>query len=149
MALIAVGEKAPSFDLVNQDGKSISLESFEGKYVLMWWYPKADTPGWTIEGNGFRDRIQNFKDKNCEILGVSFDAPADNKAFKEKFDFPYDLLSDGDKRASIRFGASDGSPGNASRVSVLIGPEGEIVKAYEKVTPAEHPEQVLADLALV
>ena len=149
MALIAVGEKAPSFDLVNQDGKSISLETFEGKYVLMWWYPKADTPGWTIEGNGFRDRIQNFKDKNCEILGVSFDAPADNKAFKEKFDFPYDLLSDGDKGASIRFGASDGSPGNASRVSVLIGPEGEIIKAYEKVTPADHPDQVLADLTLV
>ena len=149
MALIAVGEKAPSFDLVNQDGKSISLETHKGKFVLMWWYPKADTPGWTIEGNGFRDRIQNFKDKNCEILGVSFDAPADNKAFKDKFDFPYDLLSDGDKGASIQFGASDGSPGNASRVSVLIGPEGEIIRAYEKVIPAEHPEQVLADLAVV
>ena len=115
----------------------------------MWWYPKADTPGWTIEGIGFRDRIQDFEEKKCAVLGVSFDSPADNKAFKEKFGFPYDLLSDGDKGASIQFGASDGSPGNASRVSVLIGPEGEIVKAYEKVTPAEHPEQVLADLALV
>ena len=147
--MIAVGEQAPSFTMVNQDGETVSLKDYAGKFVLMWWYPKADTPGWTIEGNGFRDRIQDFEEKNCVVLGVSFDSPADNKAFKEKFDFPYDLLSDGDKGASIRFGASDGSPGNASRVSVLIGPEGEIVKAYEKVTPAEHPEQVLADLALV
>ena len=83
------------------------------------------------------------------VLGVSFDSAADNKAFKDKFDFPYDLLSDGDKGASIQFGASDGSPGNASRVSVLIGPEGDIIRAYEKVIPADHPEQVLADLALV
>ena len=146
MALIAVGEKAPSFDLVNQDGKSISLESFEGKYVLMWWYPKADTPGWTIEGNGFRDRIQNFKDKNCEILGVSFDAPADNKAFKEKFDFPFDLLTDSDKVASLGFGVQENEKGNAGRMSVLVGPNGTVVKVYGEVKPADHPEQVLADL---
>ena len=147
--MIAVGEQAPLFTMTNQDGNPVSLKDYTGKFVLMWWYPKADTPGWTIEGIGFRDRIQDFEEKNCAVLGVSFDSPADNKAFKEKFDFPYDLLSDGDKRASIRFGASDGSPGNASRGSVLIGPEGEIIKAYEKVTPADHPEQVLADLALV
>ena len=147
--MIAVGEQAPLFTMTNQDGNPVSLNNYTGKFVLMWWYPKADTPGWTIEGNGFRDRIQEFKEKNCVVLGVSFDSTADNKAFKDKFDFPYDLLSDGDKGASIQFGASDGSPGNASRVSVLIGPGGEIVKAYEKVTPAEHPEQVLADLSLV
>ena len=94
--MIAVGEQAPSFTMVNQDGETVSLKDYAGK-----------------------------------------------------FDFPYDLLSDGDKGASIQFGASDGSPGNASRVSVLIGPEGEIIRAYEKVIPADHPEQVLADLALV
>ncbi len=149
MTMIAVGEQAPLFTMTNQDGNPVSLKDYTGKFVLMWWYPKADTPGWTIEGIGFRDRIQDFEEKNCAVLGVSFDLPADNKAFKEKFDFPYDLLSDGDKGASIQFGASDGSPGNASRVSVLIGPEGEIIKAYEKVTPADHPQQVLADLALV
>ena len=146
MALIAVGEKAPSFELVNQDGKTISLETYRGKFVLMWWYPKADTPGWTIEGTGFRDRIQNFKDKNCEILGVSFDSPADNKAFKEKFDFPFDLLTDSDKLASLGFGIQENEKGNASRMSVLVGPNGNIVKVYGEVKPADHPEQVLADL---
>ena len=149
MSVIDVGNEAPAFELANQDGNIVSLSSYAGKYVLLWWYPKADTPGWTVEGQGFRDRIQDFEEKNCVILGVSFDSTADNKAFKDKFDFPYDLLSDGDKGASIQFGASDGSPGNASRVSVLIGPEGEIIRAYEKVTPADHPEQVVADLALV
>ena len=147
--MIAGGEQAPTFVMTNQDGKEVSLKDFTGKFVLMWWYPKADTPGWTIEGKGFRDRIKGFEENNCVVLGVSFDTTSDNKAFKDKFDFPYDLLSDGDKRASIQFGASDGSPGNASRVSVLIGPDGEIIKSYEKVIPAEHPEQVLADLALV
>ena len=147
--MIAVGEQAPLFTMTNQDGNPVSLKDYTGKFLLMWWYPKADTPGWTIEGIGFRDRIQDFEEKNCVILGVSFDSTADNKAFKHKFDFPYDLLSDGDKGASIQFGASDGSPGNASRVSVLIGPDGEIIRAYEKVVPADHPEQVLADLALV
>ena len=99
--MIAVGEQAPSFTMVNQDGETVSLKDYAGKFVLMWWYPKADTPGWTIEGNGFRDRIQDFEEKKCVVLGVSFDSAADNKAFKDKFDFPYDLLSDGDKGASI------------------------------------------------
>ena len=81
------------------------------------------------------------------MLGVSFDSTAENKAFKEKFDFPYDLLSDTDRAASIKFGAAEVSSSNASRVSVLIGPDSKVVKVYDKVTPAEHPEQVLADLA--
>ena len=145
--MIEVGEQAPAFNMSNQDGANISLDGFSGQYVLLWWYPKADTPGWTIEGNGFRDRIQSFNDKNCVVLGVSFDSPAENKAFKEKFKFSYDLLSDVDKMASIKFGAAELSSSNASRVSVLIGPDGKVVKVYDKVTPAEHPEQVLADLA--
>ena len=80
------------------------------------------------------------------ILGVSFDAPADNKAFKEKFDFPYDLLSDEGRSDSIAFGAADSDSARPSRVSVLIGPDGKIAKAYGTVKPADHPDEVLADL---
>ena len=80
-------------------------------------------------------------------MGVSFDAPAANKAFREKFDFPYDLLSDADKTASVAYGAAaDTGAKNAARVSVLIGPNGRIAAAYGTVTPADHPDQVLADL---
>ncbi len=81
------------------------------------------------------------------ILGVSFDDPTDNKAFKVKFEFPYDLLTDTNRDASKQFGATTTDSGKASRVSVLIGPEGSVVKTYDTVKPADHPDQVLADLA--
>jgi peroxiredoxin Q/BCP len=84
---------------------------------------------------------------NTVVLGVSFDPPEANKAFRDKFDFPYNLLSDTDKTASVAYGAAaDGAAKNAARVSVLIGPDGRVAAAYGAVTPAEHPEQVLADL---
>lgn len=80
------------------------------------------------------------------ICGVSFDTPAANKKFKEKFDFPYDLLSDEKRSDSIAFGAADADSPRPSRVSVLIGPDGKVAKAYATVKPAEHPDKVLADL---
>ena len=145
--MIGTGDQAPNFSFTNQDGKSVSLSDFSGKYALLWWYPKADTPGWTIEGNGFRDRIQDFKNKNCKILGVSFDSNADNKAFKDKAEYPYDLLTDSDKSASTAFGVVTSDTGKPNRVSVLIAPDGTIAKTYSTVAPAEHAEEVLADLA--
>ena len=145
--MITVGNQAPNFSFTNQDGESVSLGDFSGKYVLLWWYPKADTPGWTIEGNGFRDRIQDFNNKNCQIAGVSFDNNADNKAFKNKAEYPYDLLTDNDKSASTVFGVVISDTGKPNRVSVLIAPDGTIAKTYDTVTPAEHAEEVLADLA--
>ena len=144
--MITVGNQAPDFSFTNQDGTTVSLDDFSGKYVLLWWYPKADTPGWTIEGNGFRDRIQDFNDKNCVIVGVSFGSDIDNKAFKEKAEYPYDLLTDNDKSASTTFGVVTSDTGNPSRVSVLIAPDGSIAKTYDTVAPVEHADQVLADL---
>ncbi len=69
--MITIGDQAPNFSFTNQDGKSISLGDFSGKYVLLWWYPTPDTPGWTIEGNGFRDRIQDFSDKNHDAHAIN------------------------------------------------------------------------------
>ena len=80
------------------------------------------------------------------ILGISYDAPANNKAFRDKFGFPYDLLSDEGGKASIAYGAAAVDAARSSRVSVLIGPDGNIAAAYAQVTPVEHPDQVLADL---
>ena len=80
------------------------------------------------------------------ILGVSFDAPEDNRAFKEKFDFPYDLLSDEGRSDSIAYGAATAESEKASRVSTLIGPDGKVAVAYDTVVPADHSDQVLADL---
>jgi thioredoxin-dependent peroxiredoxin len=77
---------------------------------------------------------------------VSFDAPEANRAFQQKFGFPYDLCSDLDKSASVAFGVSDAADPRPKRMSVLVGPDGKVVAAYEKVTPADHPDEVLADL---
>ena len=144
--MIAIGDKAPAFSFTNQDGANVSLDDFSGKYVLMWWYPKADTPGWTIEGNGFRDRIQDFEDRNASIVGVSYDSPTDNGAFRDKFSFPYDLLSDEEGVMSIAFGVSEPDSSRSPRKSVLIGPDGKVVITYDKVTPADHPGLVIDDL---
>ena len=140
------GNRAPSFSVPNQDGVTVSLESLAGKRVLIWFYPKADTRGWTIEGNGFRDRIQDFQSKNVTILGVSFDSSQDQKAFKDKFDFPYDLLADTDKSMSIAYGAADASSEKPRRISVLIDTDGNIERVFDPVVPAEHPDEVLAVL---
>ncbi len=80
------------------------------------------------------------------VLGISYDAPADNRAFRAKFGFPYDLLSDEDGTASLAYGAAAPDAARASRVSVLIGPDGRVAAAYPEVIPAEHPDQVLAEL---
>ncbi len=80
------------------------------------------------------------------MLGVSFDTPDDNRAFREKFDFPYDLLSDEDKSATVAYGVVEADAERAKRMSVLIGPDGRVIAAYEQVTPADHPAEVLADL---
>ena len=144
--MIKVGDQAPAFSIPNQDGNSVSLVDHSGKYVLIWWYPKADTPGWTIEGNGFRDRIQDFKDRNAWVIGVSYDSPSDNGAFRDKFSFPYDLLSDKEGVMSIAFGVSEPGSARSPRKSVLIGPDGKVVITYDKVTPADHPGQVIYDL---
>ena len=81
------------------------------------------------------------------MLGISYDAPADNLAFRDKFGFPYDLLSDEGGTASLAYGAAAPDAARSSRVSVLIGPDGRIAVSYREVVPAEHPDQVLADLA--
>ena len=100
-----------------------------------------------MEGKGFRDRIQEFSSRNAVIAGVSFDPPAKNRAFREKLAFPFDLLSDEDRSVSMLYGAAK-KPRQwfASRVSYLIDPEGRIARAYGKVKPARHPDEVLATL---
>ncbi|MBC26888.1 MAG: hypothetical protein CMM41_06725 [Rhodospirillaceae bacterium] len=99
-----------------------------------------------MEGEGFRDRIQFFKQKDCKIFGISLDSTNDNRAFKDKFDFPFDLLSDEDGAVSSLYGAAEAGAEKARRMSVLIGSDGCVVKVYSSVKPADHPDEVLQDL---
>ena len=92
--MLKIGDKAPDFTLLDSDENSVSLSDFKGQSVVLWFFPRASTPGWTNEGLGFRDEFKKFKDKNIAIIGMSADSTKKQKNFCEKQSFPFLLLSD-------------------------------------------------------
>ena len=150
--MLLEGTKAPDFTLEDQDGNSISLSDFAGQNVLLWFYPKASTPGWTTEGQELRDEFQNFQDKNTIIIGMSADSVKSQKNFCEKQNFPFSLLSDPDKSTIRKYEAIGMKKmygreyEGIFRISYLISKDGLIQKAYEKVKPKDHAKEVLKDL---
>jgi thioredoxin-dependent peroxiredoxin len=145
--LLARGDAFPVWNLVDQNGAKVSSRDMAGKPYLLWFYPKAMTPGCTAEGQGLRDSFAAFQERHVEILGVSFDTPADNKTFVERERFPFRLLSDADRTLAVGVGAAD-SPSQpvAKRISYLVGADGKVRAVYANVTPASHAKDVLADL---
>ena len=145
--LLNVGDPFPTWSLRDQTGAVVTSQSLAGKPYLLWYYPKAQTPGCTTEGRGLRDRFGDFQKQGVEIVGVSFDEPAANAAFVKAEGFPFRLLSDTDHALARKVGAatSDTQP-VASRISYLVGPDGKVKKAYDAVTPATHAGDVLSDL---
>ena len=150
--MLLEGTKAPDFTLDDQDGNPISLSDFTGQNILLWFYPKASTPGWTIEGQELRDEFQNFKEKNTIILGMSADSVKSQKNFCEKQKFPFQLVSDPDKSTIRKYEAIGMKKmygreyEGIFRISYLINTDGVIQKAYEKVKPKDHAKEVLNDL---
>lgn len=145
--MIKVGDAAPEFDLLDHEGRKVSSKSLQGKRYVLWFYPKADTPGCTKEGCGFRDHAPAYKEKGVEILGVSFDKPEDNKAFAEKFKFNYRLLSDTDRKLGVALGAADDvSARSAKRTTFVVGTNGKIEQSIEVKDAAGQAESVLKTL---
>jgi thioredoxin-dependent peroxiredoxin len=145
--LLAPGDAFPAWTLTDQAGASVSSRDLAGKTYLLWFYPKAMTPGCTAEGQGLRDSFSAFREKQVEILGVSFDSPAQNAAFVQAEHFPFRLLSDGDHSLAVAVGAADSAAAPvARRISYLVGPDGRVRAVYGSVTPASHAKDVLADL---
>lgn len=145
--LLARGDAFPAWSLVDQNGAAVSSRDMAGKPYLIWFYPKAMTPGCTAEGQGLRDSFAAFQDRHVEILGVSFDTPADNKTFVDRERFPFRLLSDADRTLAVAVGAADSaSQPVAKRISYLVGADGRVRAVYASVTPATHAKDVLADL---
>ena len=144
--LLKAGDKAPDFTVLDHEGRSVKLADWKGQRVLLYWYPKADTPGCTAESCGFRDRYQHITDVG-RIYGVSFDTPADNKAFAQKYKLPFPLLCDTTKAMSIAYGAAaDASAKHPDRVTYVLAADGTVESA-EKVTdiPA-HVDAAVAKL---
>lgn len=146
-----IGQKAPSFALPDQDGNIHKLSDYRGKKVLLYFYPKDDTPGCTTEACNFRDGYDEFAKMGLVILGVSKDSVKSHKKFAEKFDLPFSLLSDESGEVVEKY-ESWGKKKFMGREymgilrnSFLIDEEGKIAKVYEAVKPAEHVDEVRAD----
>jgi thioredoxin-dependent peroxiredoxin len=147
MSTLNVGDPAPEFSAIAHTGETVRLSELAGKNVILWFYPKADTPGWTVQGCGLRDRAPEFASKNAVILGVSFDTVEENKAFAEKFAFPYKLLSDTNRQMGMNYGAASApDAGYAQRVAYLIGPDGTVRHVWPKADPKSFAQQALAQL---
>jgi len=145
---VSVGSPAPEFELSDQNGRLHSLEDYRDQWVVLYFYPKDDTPGCTTEACEFRDNIFAFKELNAQILGVSLDDVDSHKAFAENHGLPFPLLADTDGVVSSAYGVKTRMLGMtvAKRQTFLVGPDGRIAKHYAEVKPAEHAQQVLADL---
>ena len=150
--MLEKGASAPDFKLDDQDGNPVSLSDFKGKKILLWFYPKASTPGCTIEGQEFRDEFTKFQEKNTVILGMSADSVKSQKNFCLKQSFPFSLISDPDKSTIRKYEAIGKKKmygreyEGIFRISYLIDAQGMIEKVYEKVKPKEHAKEVLKDL---
>ena len=150
--MLNVGDKAPEFTLLDGDENTVSLSDFSGQKVVLWFFPRASTPGWTIEGQGFRDEFQKFKDKNIVILGMSADSTIKQKKFCEKQSFPFPLLSDEETDVLKAYDAwglkkmYGREYEGIYRITYVIDEDGEIINAYSKVSVKTHALDVLNNL---
>lgn len=142
--MLSPGSIAPSFNLPNDSGKMVSLATFKGSWLLIYFYPKDDTPGCTKEACAFRDHFPLYENIGIAVVGISKDTPESHRKFKEKYNLPFELLSDTDGRVSLAYGSGVGE--NPKRVSYLISPDGTIAQSYKTVDPATHATEVLEDL---
>jgi len=150
--MLKVGDEAPDIQVATDSGEEFQLSDMRGKRVVLYFYPKADTPGCTVEACEFRDDLKKFTKKDTAIVGVSPDKPTAQAKFKTKYDLPFTLLADEDKAAAHAYGVwkEKNMYGKKvmgiERTTFVIGPDGKIEKIYNKVKAAGHAAQVLADL---
>ncbi len=149
---LEVGQKFPSFALSDENGDTVKLSDFKGRRLVLFFYPKANTSGCTREACDFRDEVEAFQKKKVAVLGVSKDAPAAQRKFKDKYQLPFPLLSDADlalmKSAGVwkeknMYGKK---VMGTERTTVIIGPDGKVEQLFSKVKVDGHVENVLAGL---
>lgn len=147
-AMPQVGQTAPNFTLNSQEGKPVSLDSFRGKWVVLYFYPKDMTTGCTIEAHNFQRDQEKYQKANAVILGVSVDSVDSHKEFCAKDGLNFTLLSDEEKKVVAQYGSLGSYAGFkiANRNTFLIDPQGKIVKVWTKVDPTPHSEEVLTAL---
>lgn len=144
---LATGDSAPEIGAKNQDGKTVRISDYRGKFLLLYFYPKDETPGCTQEACSLRDSYAEFKDMNAAVVGVSRQDEKSHQAFKAKHKLPFDLLVDTDGAVGKAFGVGTIQGKNLSlRQSFLINPEGKIIQVYPNVDPANHTAEIIGDI---
>ena len=138
---LAVGTMAPAFTTTDDEGNSVSLSDFQGKVVVLYFYPKDDTPGCTKQAQSFRDNYAQYQDKELVVLGVSMDDQASHQKFKEKYGLPFTLLVDSDGAITKAYDVDGG--GYAKRVTYIIDGTGKITHVDANVNTSTHAQDVL------
>jgi peroxiredoxin Q/BCP len=142
---LSVGDKAPAFTAKDDAGNTVSLSDLAGKTVVLYFYPKDDTPGCTKEAQSFRDNYAEYQGKDMVVLGVSMDDETSHKQFKEKYGLPFQLLADPDGTLTKAFDVEGG--GYSKRVTYVINGEGTITYVDEKVKTDSHAQDILASMS--
>ena len=147
---IEEGKAAPLFTLPDADGNKVALKDLKGKHVVVYFYPRDDTPGCTKEACGFRDLWQEIQDAGAVVLGISADGEASHQKFRDKYQLPFTLLADADRKVMTKYGAYGEKmmygkkTMGVIRSTVLVGPNGKVVKHWRRVAKAaDHPQKVL------
>ncbi len=149
MTTLKIGQQAPDFKAVDQDGKDIGLSSFKGSKVILYFYPKADTPGCTAESCNLRDNYDDLMNKGYQIIGVSADSVTKQKKFAEKYNLPFRLIADENKEVIKAYGAWGVKKMYGKdyegiiRTTIVIDEKGEILKIFDKVDTKNHAEQIM------
>jgi thioredoxin-dependent peroxiredoxin len=148
MALLQVGDDAPDFIARRRDGSEVTLSSLRGRYVLVYFYPKDDTPGCTAEARSLNDNLAAFTESGADVLGVSTDSWASHQRFVEKHGLEFGLASDSDNsiRKAYGVGRTLGVLPVVQRVSFLVGRDGRIAQVWPQVKAAQHAAKVLAEV---
>lgn len=141
---LSPGTIAPDFSTVDDSGNKVSLSDFKGKTVVLYFYPKDDTPGCTKQAQSFRDSFAEYQDKEMVVLGVSRDGQESHQAFKEKYDLPFQLLVDSDGVITQAYNVDGG--GYAQRVTYIIDSEGKIAQVDSNVNTGTHAKDVLSSI---
>ncbi len=146
--MIEIGKKAPNFKLFDQDNKEHSLSDYKGNLVLIYFYPRDNTPGCTVEACAIRDAYKDFERAGVKVFGISKDSQESHKKFADKYDLPFILLSDPKREVITKYDAIKSIFGSlgTKRISYLIDKDGKVLKVYPKVDPTTHGGEILKDI---
>ena len=150
--VLSAGQQAPEFELIDNEGNTHKLSDYRGQTIVVYFYPKDDTPGCTKEACSFRDTYADFKQAGVEIIGISPDSEKSHSRFIQKYELPFTLLSDPDHKVCEAFGVwglkkyMGREYEGVYRTTFIIGPDGIIKRVFENVKPADHSQEVLAEV---